>query len=129
MYLKIFSKSGALWVVLLAVCVARRKALTWGKFASGAGLVVLPSVAALVMYSLVLVEFRYVAPFALMLMLWMLARMRIVMGADPQLLRRFHLAVKLATALTVFGSNWFALAVGVVFGVGAWRVAVFGPPE
>ena len=101
MYLKIFSKSGALWVVLLAVCVARRKALTWGKFASGAGLVVLPSVAALVMYSLVLVEFRYVAPFALMLMLWMLARMRIVMGADPQLLRRFHLAVKLATALTV----------------------------
>ena len=101
MYLKIFSKSGALWVVLLAVWVARRKALTWGKFASRAGLVVLPSVAALVMYSLVLVEFRYVAPFALMLMLWMLARMRIVMGADPQLLRRFHLAVKLATALTV----------------------------
>ena len=101
MYLKIFSKSGALWVVLLAAWVARRKALTWGKFASGAGLVVLPSVAALVMYSLVLVEFRYVAPFALMLMLWMLARMRIVMGADPQLLRRFHLAVKLATALTV----------------------------
>src|SRR5437879_13861754 len=31
----------------------------------------------------------------------MLARMRIVMGADSQLLRRFHLAVKLATALTV----------------------------
>jgi len=80
MYLKIFSKSGALWVVLAAVWVAGRKALAWGSSISGAWLVVLPSVAALAMYTLVLVEFRYVAPFALMLMLWMLARVRVVGG-------------------------------------------------
>ena len=104
MYLKIFSKSGALWVVLAAVWIARRKALAWGKFAPGAWLVVLPSLAALAMYSLVLVEFRYVAPFALMLMLWMLAKMRFVTGAEPQMLKRFHLVVILAPALTVAGA-------------------------
>jgi hypothetical protein len=63
--------------------------------------VILPSLAALAMYALVLVEFRYVAPFALMLMLWMLAKVRIVAGAGPQLLRRFHLLVILAPALAV----------------------------
>jgi hypothetical protein len=62
---------------------------------------ILPSVAALAMYSLVLVEFRYVAPFALMLMLWILARVRIVAGAEPQALRRFHLVAILAPALAV----------------------------
>ena len=101
MYLKIFSKSGALWVVLVALWVAGRKALAWGSFASGAWLVILPSVAALAMYSLVLVEFRYVAPFALMLMLWTLARVRIVVGAEPRLLRRFHLVIILGPALAV----------------------------
>jgi len=77
MYLKIFSKSGALWAVLVR-CGSPGKALAWGSFSPGAWLVILPSVAALAMYSLVLVEFRYVAPFALMLMLWTLARVRIV---------------------------------------------------
>jgi len=99
MYLKIFSKSGALWVVLVAVWVTGRKALTWGSLASGAWAVILPSVAALAMYSLVLVEFRYVAPFALMLMLGTLARVRI--AGEPQLLRRFHRVVILAPALAV----------------------------
>jgi hypothetical protein len=101
MYLKIFSKSGALWVVLVAVWVAWKKALAWGSFASGAWLMILPSVAALAMYSLVLVEFRYVAPFALMLMVWMLARMRTLIGAEPRLLRRFHVVIFLAPALPV----------------------------
>jgi hypothetical protein len=101
LYLKIFSKSGALWVVLAAVWLARKKALAWGSLGSGAWLVILPSAAALAMYALVLVEFRYVAPFALMLLLWMLAKIRIVEGAEPQLLRRFHLAVILAPALAV----------------------------
>ena len=99
MYLKIFSKSGALWVVSLAVWVARKKILAWGHFASGAWLVALPSAAALAMYALVLVEFRYVAPFALILMLGMLARIRIVAEAEPQLTRRLHLVVILAPAL------------------------------
>ena len=99
LYLKIFSKSGALWVVFVAVWVAREKALAWGGFAAGAWFVILPSVAALAMYSLVLVEFRYVAPFGLMLLLWMLARMRIVTAAEPQLVRRLYSVVMLAPTL------------------------------
>src|SRR5207245_11053442 len=101
MYLKIFSKSGVLWVVLVAIWVVRRKALGWGRSSTGAWLVFLPSVAALGMYSMVLVEFRYVAPFALMLTMWMLSRMKIATGAGPLLVRRFHLAVILAPALPV----------------------------
>jgi hypothetical protein len=101
MYLKIFSKSGALWVVLVTLWVVGRKALAWGSFAPGAWLVILPSAAALAMYALVLVEFRYVAPFTLMLMFWTLARVRIVAGAEPRLLRCFHLVIILAPALAV----------------------------
>ncbi len=105
LYLKIFSKSGALWVVLAAIWVVGRKALRWGSSGSGTWLVFLPSAAALGMYSLVLVEFRYVAPFALMLLLWTLARIGIVVGAEPQLMKRFHLVVVLAPALA---AGWAA---------------------
>src|SRR2546428_10586034 len=104
MFLKIFSKSGVLWVVLVAIWVVRRKALGWGRSSTGAWLVFLPSVAALGMYSMVLVEFRYVAPFVLMLLIWTLARMRIVIGAEPQLVRRFHLVVVMAPALAAGGA-------------------------
>ena len=101
MYLKIFSKSGALWVVLVALLIARRRVLAWGRFASGAWLVIFPSVAALAMYSLVIVEFRYVAPFEVMLLVWVLARIRTARDAEPRLLRRFHLVLILAPALAV----------------------------
>jgi hypothetical protein len=101
MYLKIFSKSGALWVVVVAILVVRRRLLGWGRSSSGAWLVFLPSVAALAMYSLVLVEFRYVAPFALMLLMWMLSRMKIATGAGPLLVRRFLLIIILAPALAI----------------------------
>jgi len=101
MYLKIFSKSGALWVVLVSILVVRKKLLGWGRPSSGAWLVFLPSFAALAMYSLVLVEFRYVAPFALMLMMWVLSRTKIATGAGPLILRRFHLVVLLAPALAI----------------------------
>jgi hypothetical protein len=104
MYLKIFSKSGALWAVLVAILVVRRKLLGWGRISSGAWLVFLPSLAAVAMYSLVLVEFRYVAPFALMLLVWMLSRMKIATGAGPLFVRRFHLVIVLAPALAIAGA-------------------------
>ena len=103
-YLKIFSKSGALWVVLVALLVVRKKALAWGSFAASAWLVILPSMAALAMYSLVLVEFRYTAPFALVWMMWMLARMRILSAAKPRLLMRFHVVMILAPSVAVAGA-------------------------
>jgi hypothetical protein len=101
MYLKIFSKSGALSVVLVVILVVRRKLLGWGRASSGAWLVFLPSVAALAMYSLVLVEFRYVAPFALMLLMWMLSRMKIATAAGPLFVKRFQIVVILAPALAI----------------------------
>jgi hypothetical protein len=53
------------------------------------------------MYSLVHIEFRYIAPFPLMLLMWMLSRMKIATGAGPLLVRRFHLVVVLAPALAI----------------------------
>jgi hypothetical protein len=101
MYLKFVSKSGALWVVFLTLLVARRVGVVWGRYSSGTWLVALPAVAALGMYSLVLVEFRYVAPFALMLLMGMLARMRMGAGTELPWLRRSQLVVILAPALAV----------------------------
>jgi len=101
MYLKIFSKSGALWVVAVAIAVVRRKVFGWGTASPGASLVFLPSAAALAMYSLVLVEFRYVAPFALMLLMWTFSRMKFATAAGPLLLRRFYLVIILAPALAI----------------------------
>jgi hypothetical protein len=102
MYLKFVSKSGALWVLFVALLFAKRAGVVLrGRSDSGTWLVALPAVAALGMYSLVLVEFRYVAPFALILLMGVLARMRIMEGADSRWLRRTQLAVVLVPALTV----------------------------
>ncbi len=101
MYLKIFSKSGALWVVLVSVLVVRRKLLGWGRSSSGTWLVFLPSGAAVAMYSLVHIEFRYFAPFPLMLLMWALSRMKIATGAGPLLVKRFQLVIILAPAFAI----------------------------
>lgn len=101
MYLKIFSKSGALWVVLVAILVVRRKLLGWARASSGAWLVFLPSMAALAMYSLVHIEFRYFAPFPLMPLMWVLSRMKIATGAGPLLVKRFHFVIMLGPALAI----------------------------
>jgi hypothetical protein len=101
MYLKFVSKSGALWVVFVALLFARRAGVVWGIYGWGTWLVALPAVAALGMYSLVLVEFRYVAPFALMLLMGMLSKMRIRAGAELLWLKRSQLVVILAPALAV----------------------------
>jgi hypothetical protein len=101
MWLKIFSKSGALWVVLVAILIVRRKLLGWGRISSGAWLVFLPSIAAVAMYSLVHIEFRYFAPFPLMLLMWILSRMKIATGAGPLLVKRFQFVLILAPALAI----------------------------
>jgi len=101
MYLKIFSKSGALWVVFVAILAVRRKLLGWERSSSGAWLVFLPAMAALAMYALILVEFRYVAPFAVILLVWVMSRLKIATGAGPLLVSRFHLVIILAPALAI----------------------------
>jgi hypothetical protein len=101
-YLKVFSKSGVLWVVLVAVLALGKNNLTWANSPRGEWLVILPLVAPLVMYALVLVEFRYVAPYALMLLLWSLSKLGIVSGAKAVPLERLQRVVLLVPALAVF---------------------------
>jgi hypothetical protein len=102
MYLKMFSVSGVLWVVLVAVLwLFRSRKLSWGSAVKGEAIIFMPLIAPLVMYSIVLVEFRYLAPFALILLLWPIAKLCVAAEAPPQTIRRFVLIVTLAPALAV----------------------------
>jgi hypothetical protein len=102
MYLKIFSKSGALWVGLAVVLwLHYRKMVALDDSAPGERLVLLPLVAPLAMYALVHVEFRFIAPFALMLLIWALTKLRVVAGTQPPLLKRSLMVVTVAPVLAL----------------------------
>ena len=104
MYLKIFSKSGALWVVLLTLVVAQG-ALVMERVSRGTWLAMAPLFVTLAMYAIVLVEFRYIGPVALMLLLWTLNRIRWLEGAPPLTMRRVKALVWIAPLVTI---AWFA---------------------
>jgi len=101
MYFKMFSKSGALYVVFIALFWGIERCGRWRPVSPEMWLVMLPSIATLAMYSLVLVELRYVSPFALMLLLWTFSRVEFARNANPQFLRRMGLVVTLAPILAV----------------------------
>jgi len=98
MYFKMFSRSGALYVVLLALIVVVRKAGKWDWGERQIWLVWLPSLATLAMYAVVLVEQRYVSPFGLMLWLWVFSSARISMKEGGTLKKHTAFAVILALA-------------------------------
>jgi hypothetical protein len=81
MYLKVFSYSGVLYVffTVLLFCVWRDG--RWSQITRSDGLLLMPSLAAIGLYALVLVDFRYVAGFALVLLMWVLSRVRMRGGA------------------------------------------------
>jgi hypothetical protein len=99
--LKLFSRSGALYVVFIALIVQVRKAGKWEWGAKHSWLVWLPSIATLAMYALVLVEQRYVSPFALMFLLWILSSARISINDRGVLRKRTVPAVILALTLAI----------------------------
>jgi hypothetical protein len=102
MYLKIFSKGGALWVGLAVVLwLLYRKMVALDDSDTSERLVLLPLVAPLAMYALVHVEFRFIAPFGLMLLIRALSKLRVVAGTQPPLLKRSLMAVTLAPALAM----------------------------
>lgn len=101
LYLKLISRSGALYVVFLALVVHVGKAGKWDWGGRRISLVWLPSGAALAMYSLVLVEQRYVSPFALMLLLWVLTSARFSVDQAEALRKRTIPVVILALALAM----------------------------
>ena len=100
-YFKLFSRSGALYVVFLALILLVRKAGKWEWGGRWFRLVWLPSFGALGMYSLVLVKQRYVSGFALMLVLWVLSSARISLSGDQVFKKRAILATILAPAVAM----------------------------
>jgi len=100
-YLKMFSRSGALWCVLVALIWATRQ---------GGGLeradhpwwpVLLPGIAALAMYSLVHAETRFVTGVGLVLVLWVLSRVQVAAAAAPKRVPWATMAVFLAPAIAI----------------------------
>jgi hypothetical protein len=100
-YLKMVSRSGALWCVLVAlVWVARQRGgldrgdRPWWP-------VLLPGVAMLAMYSLVHAETRFVTGVGLIFVAWALSRLQIAAAAAPQKVRLSKIAVFLAPAIAI----------------------------
>lgn len=98
LYLKMFSRGGALYVVFLALILEVWKRGKWDWGGRPMALVMLPSLATLAMYALVLVEQRYVSPFVLMLFFWIFSSARIFMKEGGTLKKQSVLAVILALA-------------------------------
>jgi hypothetical protein len=98
-YLKLFSRTGALYLVMIALSVWVRRAGKWEPWAGGLWWAWIPCLAALGMYALVHVEERFVSCFALMLLMWVLSSVRISEMAGGILGRRARLAIVMAPAL------------------------------
>ncbi len=100
-YLKMVSRSGVLWCVLVALIWVTRR---------GGGLdhahrpwwpVLLPGVAMLAMYSLVHAETRFVTGVGLTFIAWTLSRVQIAAAAAPQKSRWAKIVVFLAPAIAI----------------------------
>lgn len=100
-YFKLFSRSGALYVVFLALVLLVRKTGKWEWGGRWFLLVWLPSLIALGMYALILIKQRYVSGFALILVLWILSSARISFAREEVLRKRALLATILAPAVAL----------------------------
>lgn len=100
-YLKLISRTGALYIVFLTLVLLARKTGNWEFEAKGLFWVWLPSFAALGMYALVHVEQRFLSGFALMLLMWILSSWRLSEKAGAQLRRRVILLAGLSPALAI----------------------------
>jgi len=100
-YFKMFSKTGVLYIVGVAMFLALRRGGRWQPVQPAMWLAFFPCIAALGLYALVLVEFRYVSPFALMLLLWLISRMEISRDTNSRFLDCFALAAIIAPAVAI----------------------------
>jgi hypothetical protein len=100
-YLKLFSRTGTLYLVFIALSVWVRKAGKWEPWAGESWWAWVPSLAALGMYALVHVEERFVSCFALMLLMWGFSSVRISERAGVTLGKRARLVIMLAPVLAV----------------------------
>lgn len=100
-YFKLFSRSGALYVVFLALILLVRRTGKWEWGERRFWLVWLPSLIALGMYALILVKQRYVSGFALVLVFWILSSARMSFAREEVLRKRAILATILAPAVAL----------------------------
>jgi len=125
-YLKLFSRTGALYVVFLALFLSLKvkKAGKWALQWRELGWVWAPSLAALGMYALVHVEQRLVSGFALLLLLWVLSSVRMSGQARLAWKGKVIAATILAPALAIaWAVAWDVHAIAVNRPSEAWRVA------
>jgi len=100
-YLKLISRTGALYAAFLGLALLAKKAGSWEFEGKKLFWVWLPSFAAFGMYALVHVEQRFVGGFALMLLMWVLSSLRVSERAGAQFRRRAILLAGLAPGLAV----------------------------
>ncbi len=100
-YFKLVSRTGALYVVFLALGLLARKAGSWKFEAKEFFWVWLPCFAAFGMYALVHVEQRFVNGFALIVLMWILSSLRLSEKAEGRFGRRAILLAGLAPTLAI----------------------------
>jgi len=100
-YLRIFSKSGVLWVMLAAIWFFWKRAFRWVRLAPGLWLVVLPSAATLALYEMVHTEARYVDSCALILLMAVLGKIQFKESAGTWNMRHLPFLIALAPALAI----------------------------
>ena len=100
-YLKMFSRTGTLYFVLLALAVVVKRGGAWRPATQTMWVVWLPTFVAMILYALVLVEPRYLAGFILTLLLWTLAGVRAPANSESPFLRWGLGLVAILPALSV----------------------------
>ena len=103
-YLRIFSKSGMLWVMLAAIWFFWKQAFRWIRLAPGMWLVLLPSAATLALYEMVHTEARYVDSCTLILLIAVLGKIQFKESAGTGNMRHLPLLIALAPALAIIWS-------------------------
>jgi len=104
-YLKLISRTGALYAVFVALALLARKTGNWKFEAEKLFWVWLPSFAAFGMYALVHAEQRFLSGFALILLMWILSSLRLAEEAGTRFGGRLILLAGLVPALAI---SWAA---------------------
>lgn len=100
-YLKMFSRTGTLYFVFLALALLVKQGGVWRPATEAMWIVWLPTLVAMTLYALVLVEPRYLAGFVLTLLLWTLAGVRVPPNSERKSVRCCLGLVAIAPILSV----------------------------
>jgi 4-amino-4-deoxy-L-arabinose transferase-like glycosyltransferase len=100
-YLKMFSRSGALWCALLALIWVLRQGGSLDRSGRAWWPILSPGFAALAMYSLVHAETRFVTGAGIVLVLWAVSRTQIALAVSPKKVFWTKMAVFIAPVIAI----------------------------